>query len=808
MAKLAPLDRALHQAAAAGDLELVRELLAQGADPNSRERRKSVLDRIPHHHDELKCLLIEAGADQPEMKGWLVWAVNLGRPATVKRLIQLGADLNLSAPMGTPLTVAAGQGTGEIVEILIEAGADLNASCGVHNPLTQAIDGGHPEMVERLLEAGANPNQTAEYSQTPPLVEAARRNCERSAVALLRAGADPNRHAPTVVLEEALVRVSPLHLAAVLGNSAMAKELVQAGADANAKDGQGKTPFDWARERGHTEVERALASTGARQREASADELLLEAARQGKLDSVREALAAGADLEARDGKARTQNFTPLLLAAFADHTDICRELVERGAQVDALDLSDKIPGYLLGEMEDEQLAEMGYLPNRTPLLWALVNGNEELACFLIERGADVEHKDHFGLTPMLLAARQDSPQLLDRLREAGAKVDKAGGRKATALLEACAHGAARSTGWLLKQKVKLERKNSYKETPLLAACSDVHVEIIEMLLGAGAEPNAIDGLGYSPLAKLAIASRQVPCSPSRANIFNEQGTFRMEPYPEDAVLAAAELLLAAGADPTAGQANTLCLAAQSNHARLIGRLIEAGANPNKAGQFGTPFEVAKMFNHEEAMAVLKAAGGSKPSKAKKEKPVHPRARTLEAPDLSRAMTSADFEAAVDQVSELCRSAPVRHPDRVEFHVDTEHQPTLDTLVLQREFHDRGYFLFESSGSPATPVKLSLIPSARWQDALAVMQTNGINCDVGTLDIVEWLEELQKTQPFEVVTVGHDLVGGRFQAAVKKAKTLAKRIYRICPDAVDQGSGTVDELAAGLKADQAFYLWWD
>jgi hypothetical protein len=49
--------------------------------------------------------------------------------------------------------------------------------------------------------------------------------------------------------------------------------------------------------------------------------------------------------------------------------------------------------------------------------------------------------------------------------------------------------------------------------------------------------------------------------------------------------------------------------------------------------------------------------------------------------------------------------------------------------------------------------------------------------------------------------------GYFTTPVKDPRALAKRMYKFCPDIVDQGVGTVDALAKELQK-QKLYFWWD
>ncbi|MFD7623384.1 ankyrin repeat domain-containing protein [Streptomyces sp. NPDC059802] len=86
-----------------------------------------------------------------------------------------------------------------------------------------------------------------------------------------------------------------------------------------------------------------LSPTGAAER-SDADRDLLEAARSGDADAVRDAIERGAGLETRDKDRRT----PLLLAATGDHVRAAGVLVDAGADPDALDRQHDTPWLVTG----------------------------------------------------------------------------------------------------------------------------------------------------------------------------------------------------------------------------------------------------------------------------------------------------------------------------------------------------------------------------------------------------------------------------------------------------------------------------
>jgi bla regulator protein blaR1 len=124
------LDRALYEAAEAGHLQDIDELLKTGADVNAAIH----------------------GDGTP-----LLGAARKGRLAAVTLLLGRGADPNIPVPGdGTPLIAAASAGHRDIVSLLLDRGADLNLGVpGDGNPLIMAASEGRTEIVSLLLDRGA-----------------------------------------------------------------------------------------------------------------------------------------------------------------------------------------------------------------------------------------------------------------------------------------------------------------------------------------------------------------------------------------------------------------------------------------------------------------------------------------------------------------------------------------------------------------------------------------------------------------------------------------------------------------------------
>ncbi|MEU4776688.1 ankyrin repeat domain-containing protein [Micromonospora sp. NPDC023633] len=138
-----------------------------------------------------------------------------------------------------------------------------------------------------------------------------------------------------------------------------------------------------------------------------ADQDLLAAASAGDPTKVREALAAGADIEARDARRRT----PLLLAAANDNVEAARVLVEAGADPDALDEQHDTPWLVTGVTGSVAMLEV-LLPagpdltmvNRyggISVIPASERGHVDYVRRVVRTGIDVNHVNNLGWTALL-----------------------------------------------------------------------------------------------------------------------------------------------------------------------------------------------------------------------------------------------------------------------------------------------------------------------------------------------------------------------------------------------------------------------
>lgn len=227
-----------------------------------------------------------------------------------------------------------------------------------------AIAQGNARRVRDLMRPGgwlsADPSKIRGKFERTPLHEAALRGGREVARALLEAGAEPNAR-------DWRGRTA-LHLAVGEGDAGMAEELALAGADLWATDEDDRSPMEEARRCGRAEVAAAMLKGawegGRSQKGTKLNSQMLRAAVDGQIEVCAALLEFGADPSAKyqDGDA------PLHVAAGAAQGRLVSLLLEAGADIGALGQEG---------LTAEDLAMMGAM--REELRAALRGGEEREA---------------------------------------------------------------------------------------------------------------------------------------------------------------------------------------------------------------------------------------------------------------------------------------------------------------------------------------------------------------------------------------------------------------------------------------------
>lgn len=185
------------------------------------------------------------------------------------------------------------------------------------------------------------------------------------------------------------------------------------------------------------------------------------------------------DINAKGDK----GWTLLHHAALANKTDIIVYALSKGAQINT-QANDK----------------------STPLIVASQVGAKQTVALLTEKGADINARMDGGFTALHLAAQQGQTEIVKILIAAGAdktllSEPKGAGLQAIHLAALGGHAAAMSA--LYKAGVSIDALTGDKKTPLMISLSAKQDKMANLIVNTGANVNAADSQGLTPLMLLA-----------------------------------------------------------------------------------------------------------------------------------------------------------------------------------------------------------------------------------------------------------------------------------------------------------------
>ncbi|KAK0761775.1 hypothetical protein N5P37_004574 [Trichoderma harzianum] len=167
---------ALESAAMAGDQELIKMLIANGANVNRVGAWNGTALNVSVRHVDIELIsyLLDLGADPAIYAGYNTstlhqlaggWVPDSAKASAILQLVleRCGAGANLNPyPYGTPLQQACFAGQRDKIHILLSAGADIHAESGQFGDAIQTASmHGNGEIVTDLLDKGANPDSDA-----------------------------------------------------------------------------------------------------------------------------------------------------------------------------------------------------------------------------------------------------------------------------------------------------------------------------------------------------------------------------------------------------------------------------------------------------------------------------------------------------------------------------------------------------------------------------------------------------------------------------------------------------------------------
>ncbi|MBL8910249.1 MAG: ankyrin repeat domain-containing protein [Archangium sp.] len=398
--------------------------------------------------------------------------------------------------------------TGHLAGVLVslDEGANIEAKDDLQRtPLACAVEEGHLEVVEALIQRKADVNAKT-YADMTALHLAARDGHTAIVKRLLEASPPSERVLNDVLTVASMSRKSKPEIVTLLQDFRV-KSVMPSEVDGDAA------------------------------------QRLIVGAHDGAIDIVREALKAGADVNARDGR----GMEAISWAALRGHAEVISELVKGGAKVNGLNGSGWPPlGQACGQ---GQLAAVKALlangadvnlqfdDGKTALACALHQGFPEVTKALLAAGAKVNADELCGAVtegsfperswtalgaacdvhaadgsaPLCVAAKVGNQKAVVAMLDGGASIDFVDQGKRSALMFAAFQGQGVVVAELLLRKANVNLKSSADFTALDYALKGAEPQIATLLLASGGQMGDIPSVlsfvadhGSVELAKIVL----------------------------------------------------------------------------------------------------------------------------------------------------------------------------------------------------------------------------------------------------------------------------------------------------------------
>lgn len=303
---------------------------------------------------------------------------------------------------------------------------------------------------------------------------------------------------------------SPVADAAMKGDRARLRVLLQQKADVNAPQADGATAIEWAAYRNDLDMADLLIAGGANVKLANRDGVtpLWLASENGSAGMIGKLIEAGADPNERQPNGET----PLMMAARNGNLAALKFLLDHRANVN---LKEDLRG-------------------TTALMWAAEQMHADAVKLLVERGADVAaatapdtRNSRLNIAPTVQQRiaqdvafgtrrpRRSTPGAAEDTADAAddfaafyrlPQVKDGGGL--TPLVYAAREGCLECARTLLDAAANVNQVTNYGWSPLLTATQNRHYQLAAYLLSRGANPNLPNKGGWTPLY-LATDNRNI-----------------------------------------------------------------------------------------------------------------------------------------------------------------------------------------------------------------------------------------------------------------------------------------------------------
>jgi ankyrin repeat protein len=373
-----------------------------------------------------------------------------------------------------------------------------------------------------------------------------------------------------------------------IGSLAVARGLLDKGADVNARGGKHGNALYAASDRGDKDMVTLLLDKGADANAQGTFEgnALSAASSRGDKEMVTLLLDKGADVNAQSGG----HGNALCAASGRGDKEIVTLLLDKGADVNA-----QSPWH------------------GNALCAASANGHKEILTLLLDKGADVNAQSGGHGNALYAASGRGDKDMVTMLLDKGADVNAQGGSYGNILQAALAKGEKEMATLLLDKGADVNAQGGSYSNVLYAASYNGHKEIVTLLLDkvAGVSAQGVDFGNALQAASYNHHKEVVSLLLDKgADVNTQGGNFGNALYAASVRgnKEMATLLLDKGADVNAQggkYGNALQAASYNGDKEMATLLLDKGADVNaQGGYYGSAFQAALDHGHKDMVTLL------------------------------------------------------------------------------------------------------------------------------------------------------------------------------------------------------------
>ncbi|XP_062833941.1 ankyrin repeat and KH domain-containing protein 1 isoform X7 [Anolis carolinensis] len=489
----------------------------------------------------------------------------------------------------------------EAAAALTRMRAENNHNAGQvdNRSLAEACSDGDVNAVRKLLDEGRSVNEHTEEGESLLCLACSAGYYELAQVLLaMHANVEDRGNKGDI---------TPLMAAASGGYVDIVKLLLVHCADVNAQSSTGNTALTYACAGGFVDIVKVLLKAGGNieDHNENGHTPLMEAASAGHVEVARVLLEYGAGINTHSNEFKESALT---LACYKESTSQSRASLTSSPSQN-LEAQPQVPSTLERSIYRE--ASTSVLEHQLGKRYH--NNKKRLKDAIVERpqtSPSSSHASELSIDPLL-----GHLDMVRFLLEAGADQEHKTDEMHTALMEACMDGHVEVARLLLDSGAQVNMPADSFESPLTLAACGGHVELAALLIERGANLEEVNDEGYTPLMEAAREGHEEMVALLLAQGANINA--QTEETQETALTLAccggfsevADFLIKAGADIELGCSTPLMEAAQEGHLELVKYLLAAGANVHATTATGdTALTYACENGHTDVADVLLQAG--------------------------------------------------------------------------------------------------------------------------------------------------------------------------------------------------------